>query len=236
MTQRLKRTKTTPRLCNIRIDGGGTGIKPQAVKGAWYGHEPGDVSGTVNQADNLDTIHDFPVKDEIRPNRKIAQLGRNVGSFRAKTGLIPEKNEGLFDVIEYAVGGAHIVLGDVKLEVDQVFLGLRCALDPRHHPPRTCCRAFLLSSEPPPGFGLDRRHVNKRFASGTLMLETGDKLFSGVNSDFQWLDLTAWLPDLEQWLPDLGEVRPDPNALPHPKPPTPDRRRESGCADRYSRR
>ncbi|MCF8003531.1 MAG: hypothetical protein K9L32_04865 [Chromatiaceae bacterium] len=40
---------------------GRSGIKPQAVKGSWHGHQPGDVSGTVNHADNLNTVDDLPV-------------------------------------------------------------------------------------------------------------------------------------------------------------------------------
>ncbi|MEA3640236.1 MAG: endonuclease [Lamprobacter sp.] len=61
---------------------------------------------------------------------------------------------------------------------------------------------------------------------GNQLLAIGNNLFTDVSTEFQWPDLASWTGNLDQWLPDLGDLRSDPNALPHPEPPTPAERGE----------
>jgi hypothetical protein len=75
-----------------------------------------DIAGTVHHANDLDTLGDLAIQDEIPPHRKVAEALRNVGTRRTKVGLICEEKELLFDVIEEAVGGPDIVVRDVELE------------------------------------------------------------------------------------------------------------------------
>lgn len=153
---------------------GRAGIKPRAVNDSWQDHQPGEITGTMNHADNLDAVHELPVQDEIRLNRKIAQIRRNVGPFWAKTGLVPEKNEGLFDVIKYAVRSTHIVVGNEQPDVNQVFFGLRCALNDGNDPSRVWGLGVLRCSLSPPGLGLDGGHIGvaPRPAREPLLPET----------------------------------------------------------------
>lgn len=122
-------------------------------------HQRWDIAGTVHHAHDLDAVGDLAVQDKVPPDRKIAKVRRNVGPCRAKARLVGEKQELLLDVVKHAVGGARVVIGDVKPDVDQVFLGLGRALDRRHDPSRARCLSVLRRNEPPPGLGLDRRHI-----------------------------------------------------------------------------
>lgn len=61
--------------------------------------------------------------------------------------------------------------------------------------------------------------VDVALDTGTVVLDTGAKLFNSVALDGDWPDIASWSLDIDWLLPDLDELRPDPNALPHPDPP-----------------
>lgn len=148
----------------VRREPGGLGVR----------HQRRDISGTMHDTDNLDAAGDLAIQDEIPPYRKVTEFSRNVGTHRAKAGMIRKKRELLLDFIKKAVGGPHIVMGDGEPDVDQVFLGLRRSPDGWHGPSRARFLGFLRLDKPPPGLGLDRCHIGKlsRTARQPLFPET----------------------------------------------------------------